>query len=475
MAGIAIIDDDPGTRRLLERALSGEGHETYTAESAEEGLAAVRVEKPDLVLLDFHLPDTDGLSAFKRLRAHDAKLPVIFITGDASGDKVIEALRAGAFDYLVKPLDLEHVSDVVERALVSRRLMTTPVALAPSDTPLPEDGAETLVGRSPEMIEVFRAIAQCARQTVPVLVRGESGVGKELVARAIYQHGDRAEEPFMAVNCATLSESLLESELFGHEKGAFTGASGRRVGKFEQCDGGTIFLDEIGDTPIEVQAKLLRVLQQQEFQRVGGNETIKTDVRIISATNRPLEEMCEEGSFRLDLLHRLRGFEVKIPPLRERRDDLQRLIEYMLARFQRDLELPEFEGVSPEALQKLLAHDWPGNVRELEATIRRGLIHMQGPVLTPGDLALTEAAAASAEDPGAPDGQSLGELIRRQLPGSTNLYAEVIEIVERELCEVVLAETRGNQSRAAEIMGITRGKLRSRIKSFDIDLEDLES
>jgi two-component system nitrogen regulation response regulator GlnG len=332
------------------------------------------------------------------------------------------------------------------------------------------------------MLEVYKAVGRVAPQTVTVMIRGESGTGKELIARAIYQHSARRGKPFLAVNCAALPETLLESELFGHEKGSFTGADHRRIGKFEQCNGGTIFLDEVGDMAPLSQAKLLRLLQEQRFERVGGNETIKTDVRIIVATNRDLEAMIAESTFRPDLYYRLNGFTIKVPPLRERGEDLLLLIEAFLSRYSQELNKP-LQRVSPEALKLLVEYQWPGNVRELQSMLRKALLNLTGPVLVPeflpeevrtGTGAAPVPGGAQAGGDGLPS--DLAGLIKSRLSsGSENLYAEALEFMERYVVTRVLQSTAGNQSKAAKILGITRGSLRNKTHSLGIRIGQVVS
>lgn len=473
MPKIGIIDDDRTVRVLIESAFADSKNETFLAENASEGIAMVKTSALDVLLLDINLPDKSGLEICQEIQTIDRRLPIIFITSDESGDAVIEAMKLGAYDFIAKPIDISRLKNVVDQALQTRRRMNVEVALSPE--PSQDTGKDALIGRSPAMIEVFRAIAQCAAQNVSTLVRGESGTGKELVARAIYQHSERSKAPFLAVNCAALHEGLLESELFGHEKGSFSGATARRIGKFEQCDGGTIFLDEVGDMSLSVQSKVLRLLQQQEFQRLGGSETITTDVRIISATNRPLEEMCDSGEFRLDLFHRLNGFAINIPPLRERGNDVKTLVEHFIASATNKLNLNNFEGVAPKALELLIKYDWPGNVRELETVLHQSLMGLSGPVLVedylPDSIRYGLSASATKAQAGAPQG--LDALIRSGLKVPGDVYATIIAQVEQRLLELVLIETDGNQSQAAEILGITRGKLRNRIRTFEIDVESI--
>src|SRR5215472_5499128 len=337
MAHLLLIDDDPDL--LAERVaplFPAPAHRVEIADSGVAGLERVAAACPDVILLDLRLPDQSGLEILRQLRRIDARVPVIMVTVVRSADSAIEAMRHGAYDYLLKPLDLQKLDRVISEALKVSRLMREPAVIA--KTPPDEEllGA-AIVGSCPGMQEAYKAIGRVADQTFPVLITGESGTGKELVARAIYQHGPRAQAPFLALNCAAIPEPLLESELFGHEKGAFTGADRRRIGKFEQCHGGTLFLDEIGDMPLALQAKVLRLLQEQAFERVGGNETIRTDVRVIAATHRDLKAWSEDGRFRPDLYYRLGVFTVDLPPLRQRGDDLPLLVRYFVRRFSQEL------------------------------------------------------------------------------------------------------------------------------------------
>ena len=361
--------------------------------TGSEGLERAADVRPDVILLDLRLPDQSGLDVLRQLRQIDARIPVVLVTVVRSADSAIEAMRQGAYDYLLKPLDLQKLDRVIGEALKVARLMREPavVVRTPPDDDQP---GEAIVGSCPAMQEVYKAIGRVADQTFPVLITGESGTGKELVARAIYQHGPRAKAPFLALNCAAIPETLLESELFGHEKGAFTGAERRRIGKFEQVNGGTLLLDEIGDMPLPAQAKVLRVLQEQAFERVGGSETIRTDVRLIAATHRDLKAWSDEGKFRLDLYYRLGVFTIHLPPLRERGDDLELLVQFYLRRVSRELGR-EVREVAPEALERLRGYSWPGNVRELQSVLKQALLRAHGPVLLPEFLPeLPEAPAA---------------------------------------------------------------------------------
>src|SRR5579884_776570 len=347
MPTLLVVDDEPSILHFFRRAFPEPDVTLRTATSASEGLEAVRGDRPDVVILDINLPDASGLETFRRIHEINPKIPVIFITGHGTTATAIEAMRLGAYEYLLKPLELDQLSDLVERAFAISRLMRVP-AVIPAGGEARED-TDALLGRCPAMQEVYKAVGRVAPQDVTVLILGESGTGKELVARALYHYSHRAQGPFLAINCAAIPETLLESELFGHEKGAFTGADRKRIGKFEQANGGTLFLDEIGDMTPLTQTKILRVLQGQEFERVGGNEPIKADVRVLAATNRDLEKMVAEGTFRGDLYYRLNVYSIQLPPLRERGEDLPLLAEHFVRRFSRELK-KDVRGIAPEAL-----------------------------------------------------------------------------------------------------------------------------
>jgi two-component system nitrogen regulation response regulator GlnG len=474
---ILAVDDDRSVLHLIETAFAAGEVTVLSCRSAEEGLKlAEDANTPvDAVLLDIMLPDVSGLAAFEQFREQDPKRPVIFITADSKSETAIHAMTKGAYDYLVKPLNLAQLREVVGKALETRRLMNTPVAVG-EEKPQELTG-ETILGKSAAMQEVYKAIGRVAGQDVTVLIQGESGTGKELVARAIYHYSRRKDGPFLAVNCAAIPESLLESELFGHEKGAFTGADRRRIGKFEQCSGGTIFLDEIGDMPGLLQAKMLRLLQQQTFERVGGRETIKVDVRIIAATNRDLKAMVQAGEFREDLYYRLKGFLIHLPPLRNRAEDIELLIRSLVSRFSHELEKP-VTGVAPEAMEILRSYLWPGNVRELENVIKQAVLQATGPVIAPEFLPVldgrpTAPLSAAPREGGSDDLEVFVE--KRIREDSINLYNETLEVMERILLTRVLNHTQGNQSQAARILGISRSSLRNKLRSLDISISHVVS
>ncbi|REK18782.1 MAG: sigma-54-dependent Fis family transcriptional regulator [Planctomycetota bacterium] len=485
MTKVLAVDDDRTVLHLIGRWFEDTDTEVITATTAREALDKVREERPDVLLLDIMLPQLSGLEACKAIAETDPKLPVIFITGHGSSDMAIEAMKLGAYDYLLKPLEKDRVLDLVSRAAEIRRLMSIPVTVSPESG---EGDGDTMLGQSEAMQGVFKAIGRVAPQDVTVLIQGESGTGKELVARAIYQHSDRADGPFLAINCAAIPETLLESEFFGHEKGAFTGADSRRIGKFEQCSGGTIFLDEIGDMPALLQSKILRLLQEQKFERVGGNQTIATDVRIIAATNRDLDVLVKDDKFREDLLYRLKGFLICLPPLRERRGDIRLLVEHFLARYNRSMEKNVLR-IDPAVMRVLEKYDWPGNVRELESLLKQALINATGTVITgdclPDMRCFQEGAECGDEQPEEklpPVSSAADQLPRSDLAAyieqriesdSQDLYAESLDLMERYLLTRVLRETGGNQSLAAKMLGITRGSLRNKIRALQLSIDQV--
>jgi DNA-binding NtrC family response regulator len=467
MAHLLLIDDDPTLiPGQVRQAFPSPPHRVEVAATGAEGLQWVRAEPPDVILLDLPLPDQSGLEVHQDIRRIDARIPVIFVTMAKGADAAIEAMKQGAYDYLFKPLDPHQLRRVVAEALEVARRMRAPAVLA--ETAADPDAAGAIVGACPAMREVYKAVGRVAAQDVPVLISGESGTGKELVARAIHQHGPRARAPFLALNCAAIPETLLESELFGHEKGAFTGADRKRIGKFEQVSGGTIFLDEIGDMPLALQAKILRLLQEQSFERVGGNETVRTDVRLIAATHHDLKADAAEGTFRPDLYYRLGVFTIYLPPLRERGDDLALLVRHYVCRFSRELGR-EVQQVAPDVLERLRGYPWPGNIRELQSALKQALLKASGTVLLPAflpDLSgrpdeSGRAASGADLDLEAFIGQRLG-------PDATDLYADTHRQVDRVLLPRVLEYTGGNQHQAARLLGIARQTLRQKLRDLGL-------
>jgi two-component system nitrogen regulation response regulator GlnG len=480
MAHLLLIDDDPDLLPdQVRQVFPAPAHQVEIASTGAEGLQRVADVRPHVILLDLRLPDQSGLDVLKQLRQIDARIPVVLITVVRSADAAIEAMRQGAYDYLLKPVDLQKLDRVIGEALKVARVMREPAVVV--GTPPDDQSGEAIVGTGPAMQEVYKAIGRVADQTFPVLITGESGTGKELVARAIYQHGPRAKAPFLALNCAAIPETLLESELFGHEKGAFTGAERRRIGKFEQVSGGTLLLDEIGDMPLPAQAKLLRVLQEQTFERVGGSDTIRTDVRVIAATHRDLKTWSEEGKFRLDLYYRLGVFTIHLPPLRQRGEDLELLVQFYLRRGSRELGR-EVREVASEALERLRDYSWPGNVRELQSVLKQALLRTHGPVLMPEFLPeiagpTDEAPVAAAIPKGDFDPDAF--IHQRLGPDSRDLYAETHRELDRLLLSIVLKYTSGNQQRASLLLGIARRTLRVKLSEVGLQVtrsvEDDES
>jgi two-component system nitrogen regulation response regulator GlnG len=467
MAHLLLIDDDPVLiPEQVRQTFPAPAHRVEIGATGAAGLEHVRAQPPDVILLDLRLPDQSGLEVYQAIREIDARIPVIFVTMAKTADAAIEAMKQGAYDYLFKPLDLHQLRRVVGEALEVSRRMRAPAVV--TETPPEPDVEGAILGGCSAMREVYKAIGRVASQDVTVLITGESGTGKELVARAIYQHSSRARAPFLALNCAAIPENLLESELFGHEKGAFTGADRRRIGKFEQCNGGTVFLDEVGDMPLALQAKVLRLLQEQTFDRVGGNETLRTDVRLIAATHHDLKADASQGKFRPDLYYRLSVFTIALPPLRER-DDLAMLAQHFLRRFSRELGR-DVRAIAPEALERLRSYSWPGNIRELQSVLKQALLHASGtellPTFLPGFLSGPSTPAPSTTPAEALD---LEAFIRRRLaPDASDLYAETHRQVDRLLFTLVLEYTHGSQHRAARLLGIARQTLRLKLRELGL-------
>jgi len=496
MQKILIIDDDEGVCYSLARLLSSEDRRVTAVQTPEAGLEALRGEDPDVVLLDVKIPGADGLELLKIIRKQRPRQLVVMMTAHGTTETAIEAMKRGAYDYLMKPFDSENLLSVVNKALDNARLNQRVAAGIDGKEAKkgPQDRAgfsDRIIGKSAAMQEVYKKIGQVASREVPVMIRGESGTGKELVARALWQHSARSDKPFLAVNCAAIPENLLEGELFGHEKGSFTGADSRRLGKFEQADEGTLFLDEVGDMSIATQAKILRVLQSNTFERVGGTETIKVDVRIIAATHQNLEKLIAEGKFREDLYYRLRVMEILLPPLRERREDVPEIVRFLLQRHREALN-SEAANVSPRAMDQLMNCDWPGNIRQLENVIRRAMVLCNGSMIgtehlefgpdssrydqskpsvtaqgsTLGNIAPPPPTAAVASHGGGGiNMEDMDHLVERLLSSGR---AALIEEMERLLIGRALERLNGNQLQTAKLLGITRNTLRSRIEKYGL-------
>jgi len=472
VSSLLIIDDEPNVCYSLQRALESATLQITTAGTAREGIQCIRGGTPDAVILDVRLPDMSGLEAYAMIRQIDARLPVIVITAHGTTETAIEAMKLGAFEYLLKPLDLDQLGSVVARAIHLSRISRIPAMYDEKQEPQAE--GDQLVSSSAPMQELYKSIGRIAPQDVTVLILGESGTGKELVARAIYQHSRRSQAPFLAINCAAIPEPLLESELFGHERGAFTGADRRRIGKFEQAHGGTVFMDEVGDMAPGTQAKLLRLLQEKQFERVGGNATIHSDIRVIAATNQDLESLAAIGRFRQDLFYRLNVLTIRIPPLRERIEDIPLLLEYFLGRMNRELDR-HVRRVSPEAMELLKQHSWPGNVRELQSAVKYALVHTAGDTLTADCLPPhLQEKSSRVEVLAAEESVDLAvaRLVHETLAQKCgNVYYQVQAAVDRVVLREVLERVKGNQVEAADLLGISRTTLRSKLRALGLVVE----
>jgi DNA-binding NtrC family response regulator len=465
-----VIDDDELILDSFQLGFSEPNYEVLTSRSAQEGFARFSAADPDVVLLDVRLPDLSGLEAFEQLHKCNPKTPIILMTGHGSASTAIEAMRLGAYEYVVKPFDVTAIGELIDGAIETSRMMRTPARMA-DEQQLEDGSADLLVGKCPAMQEVYRSIGRVAAKDVTVLILGESGTGKEVVARAIYNYSPRVSGRFLAINCAAIPEQLLESELFGHEKGSFTGADRKRIGKFELCNEGTLFLDEIGDMTPLMQTKILRVLQDQQFERVGGNETIQTNARMIAATNRNLEQMIADGDFRSDLYYRLNVYTIHLPPLRERGEDLELLVRHFLNKFGRELD-KHVTDVSPEAMQLLADYSWPGNIRELQSVVKHILLEATGPLIVPAFIPAFLRNKPAADSANKPHASSLTERTRERLDaGSMNIYSEIVSQAERELFGEVLRSTGGNLSLSARRLGISRTTLRAKLAAQGILIE----
>jgi DNA-binding NtrC family response regulator len=457
-ARILIVDDDHDILTALKKRLTWMGHEVLTAEDGEQGLRVAAEEQPDLMLLDIELPGLNGLDILKRLGEKRSSSPpqtvpeAIVITAFGTIDRAVEAIRLGACDFITKPFEPDHLSVVIEKAMAQMAL-TRQIGLLQAEV---GGRYEQVIGKSSRMVELLDTARRAAGSSATVLLLGETGTGKEVVARALHRWSPRASKPFVVVNCAAFPESLLENELFGHEKGAYTGAVKREPGKIESAEGGTVFLDEIGDMPAGLQTRLLRLLQDQEFYRVGGAQPIRTDVRFVAATNKDLKEAIQEGLFRQDLFYRLNVISLTVPPLRQRVDDLPLLVEHFVRRHGATMGRRSFV-VSQDALDLICEYHWPGNVRELENVLIRAITLCEGDCIEP---------------------QHLGITIRRKLPVETNLaeednlnYHAVMELYSRKVIEEALRRTEGHQTKAAELLGLQRTYLTRLIKQRGVTLK----
>jgi two-component system nitrogen regulation response regulator GlnG len=469
---ILVVDDEESVRWAMNKALERAGYRVDLATDGPGGLRAAEDPGVDLVLLDVRLPGRDGLAVLREIRKRRPELPVIMMTAYGTLQVAVEAMKQGAYDYIGKPFDMDEVLLVVEKALEARALAQEVTRLRQGV----EEGFDLggIVGGSPAMQQIFKAVGKVAGTDLTVLLRGESGTGKELIAKAVHDNSRRKGRPFTPVNCAAIPRELLESELFGHERGAFTGAVSARRGRFEQAEGGTIFLDEVGDMDLSLQTKLLRVLQERRIERLGGEGSIAVDVRVVAATNQDLEAAVARRAFREDLFYRLNVVSIHLPPLRDRREDIPALTSHFLAAFAQE-QRADPKVLSPEAMELLLAYPWPGNVRELENVVKRAAALATTSLILPDQLPDTLRPVPGTQEPGArpdtfPTDWVKAELSRLQSSLDGRLHDHFVACMERPLLELVLRRTGGNQVKAADLLGINRNTLRKRIKELGIPL-----
>jgi nitrogen regulation protein NR(I) len=461
---ILLIEDDAAIGLTLRRVLTEEGYQVTTETRGENGLERARGGQFDVVLTDMKLPGLSGLDVIRELHGSSPRLPLILMTAHGTTETAIEATKSGAYDYLLKPFQIPELLGLIERAVASHRLMIEPVGLGTGS-----ESRYALLGASRVMQTIYKEIGRIASKPINVLIRGETGTGKELIARAIYQHSERAKAPFIAINCAAIPETLLESELFGHERGAFTGAEVRRIGRFEQADRGTIFLDEIGDMTPGTQVKLLRVLQEKSLQRLGGKEAIPVDVRVIAATHRDLESAIAQRQFREDLYYRLSVVVIALPPLRERKEDIPELVKFFLSKHAAELGVQD-PSIHAEAMAFLQAENWPGNVRELENIVRKVLLLSQGYTI---NLEHVRAALSQALPVGTATHQTLGEYVQQLLVAAqrgelNDAHARLQQTAERELFTRAIELAHGNQAKAARWVGVSRLTMREKLIQFGV-------
>jgi nitrogen regulation protein NR(I) len=467
---ILIIDDDDQLRKSFNKLLMEEGYHCKSAASGEAGLKVIREEIPDLVILDMRLPGMNGFETFQAIHEMEPKLPVIIMTAFGTTETAIEATKMGAFDYILKPFDIPDILIVIKQALEASRFMRAPVDVDPV---LHGSFRDAIIGRSKAMQEVYKAIGRVSETEATVLIRGESGTGKELVARAIYQHSRRADRPFLVINCVAIPENLLESELFGYEKGAFTGATHRRIGKIEQANNGTVFLDEIGDMPLSIQAKILRLLQEKSIERLGGRSTIPVNVRIIAATNRDLESAIAHGRFREDLYYRLKVVSIFLPPLKDRVEDIPALTDFFLARYSQEAKV-ENPGITKNAKAFLAASPWRGNVRELGNTIQKALIFNRGAAICKEDISQAIQENNPTDSINFEKGEhAMRQWVRRMLasPSAEKRFDDCMERFANIIISEALNFTGGNRSQAAKLLGLSRPTLHSKIEKFGLEFK----
>ena len=469
MHTILVIDDDDQLRTSFCKLLKEENYAVISAASGEAGIDIVEQNPLDLVILDMRLPGINGMETFKRIRKIDSKLPVIIVTAYGTTEIAIEATKMGAYDYVLKPFDVPEMLNLIEQAIEAGYFMRSPVKV---DASPDKQSGDAIIGQSKLMQTLYKSIGRVSQTDASVLILGESGTGKELVARAIYQYGLRSDKAFLIINCVAIPENLLESELFGYEKGAFTGASQRHIGKIEQANGGTVFLDEIGDMPLNIQAKILRLLQEKNIERLGGEEVIPVDVRIIAATNKNLEQAIEEEKFREDLYFRLKVVTLELPPLRYRRDDINSLISYHMVKFSNELKIDN-PGIQKEALNRLNDYDWPGNVRELSNLIQKVLIFNRGAPISTADLEQVINKKEKKKFIQEIELNYIQAWVRQLLSNKAETYNfdDFIDIVSSIVISEALKITNGNRSQAAKLLKLSRPTLHAKIDKYNIKLK----
>ncbi len=469
MNTILVIDDDDQLRISFCKLLKEENYSVISAASGEAGIEIVRQNTLDLVILDMRLPGMNGMETFKKIREIDSKLPVIIVTAYGTTDIAIEATKLGAYDYVLKPFEVPEMLTLIRQAIEAGYFMRSPVAV---DAIPGKQSGDAIIGQSKLMQNVYKSIGRVSQTDATVLIRGESGTGKELVARAVYQHGIRSSKAFLIINCVAIPENLLESELFGYEKGAFTGASQRHIGKIEQANGGTVFLDEIGDMPMNIQAKILRLLQEKSIERLGGEETIPVDVRIIAATNKNLEQAIEEGKFREDLYFRLKVVMIELPPLRDRKEDIDALISFYLHKFSIELKMDN-PSVQADALALLNRYEWPGNIRELSNVIQKALIFNRGAPISTSDLEQLIEKKDNTRLTQETEVNSIRDWVRQSLanPAGKTTFDEFMDTVSGIVISEALKSTNGNRTQAAKLLGLSRPTLHAKIEKYNIKLK----
>jgi len=458
---VLIVDDEPNLRKILSAQLTRDGYDVLTAEDGEQGLALLAEHHIDLIITDLKMPKVDGMTLLKRALVDEPELPVVLITAHGSIDTAVEALKSGAFDFVTKPFDKDEVRQIVSKALKTRELRGADA----TSTPTAQAARFGIIGTSPGITDLYAILERVANTPTTVLITGESGTGKELVARALHEHSGRKGKPFIKVNCAAIPKELIESELFGYERGAFTGAVTSKPGRFELANGGTLFLDEIGEIPIEMQVKLLRALQESEFERVGGIKTIRVDVRLVAATNRELKKLIQAGTFREDLFYRLNVVPIHLPALRERTGDIPLLVEHFLARFNERLR-KKVEGVEADATQQLVEYPWPGNIRELENVVERAVLFCDTQKVRASDLPPEIRGIPAMANVPMPEAD-----LQAALAGEGGLKGHVkvaMSRLEKELVSRALQQTSGNVTHAARLLKISRKGLQLKMKELGL-------